>query len=87
MNGIIERAATISSPLVSLLAKDPSEAATHDARRIGFTLTMDYSEALVMVHDSWRNKVEGVPHNSYLLAATFDPSNVDFHLEVSRFSE
>lgn len=74
MNSIIERAATVSSPLVSLLAKDPSEAATYDARRIGFTLTMDYSEALVMVHDSWRNKVEGVPHNSYLLAATFDPS-------------
>lgn len=74
MNSIIDRAVSASSPLVSLLAKDPSEAATHDARRIGFTLTMDYSEALVMVHDSWRNRVEGVPHNSYLLAATFDPS-------------
>lgn len=75
MNGIIDRAATKNSPLVRLLAKDPSELATHDARRIGFTLTMDYSEALVMVHDTWRNRVEGVPHNSYLLAATFDPSS------------
>ena len=27
-----------------------------------------------MVHDKWRNEVEGVPHNSYLLAATFDPA-------------
>lgn len=74
MNSIIERAATVSSPLVSLLAENPSETVTYDARRIGFTLTMDYNEALVMVHDTWRNNVEGVPHNSYLLAATFDPS-------------
>ncbi|MBW0159694.1 ATP-binding protein [Sedimentimonas flavescens] len=74
MNSIIERAASVTSPLVSLIAADPSKPETHDARRIGFTLTMDYSEALVMVHDKWRNDVSGVPHNSYLLAATFDPA-------------
>lgn len=74
MNSIIERAATVSSPLVSLITEDASKHETHGARRIGFTLTMDYSEALVMVHDKWRNDVEGVPHNSYLLAATFDPA-------------
>jgi hypothetical protein len=74
MTSILERATAVSSPLVALVVEDPSKAETHDSRRIGFTLTMDYSEALVMVHDKWRNEVEGVPHNSYLLAATFDPA-------------
>ncbi len=28
-----------------------------------------------MVHDKWRSEVEGIPHNSYLLAATFNPAD------------
>lgn len=71
---VIERATSQSSPLVQLITDDPSTQASGSARRIGFTLSMDYSEALVMVHDRWRNQVDGVPHNSYLLAATFDPT-------------
>lgn len=83
MHSIIDRATTKNSLLVRLLT-NPSEPTTHDAQRIGFTLTMDYSEALVMVHDTWRNRVQGVPHNSYLLAATFDPSNFTGAPEVDR---
>lgn len=74
MNSIIERATAATSPLVALVVDDPSTPQAQDSRRVGFTLSMDYSEALVMVHDRWRNDVEGIPHNSYLLAATFDPS-------------
>ncbi|TCM78062.1 uncharacterized protein DUF87 [Rhodovulum steppense] len=74
MNSIIERATAATSPLVGLVVGDPSNPQAQDSRRIGFTLSMDYNEALVMVHDRWRNDVEGIPHNSYLLAATFDPS-------------
>lgn len=74
MNSIIERATSATSPLVALVVGEPSNTEAQDSRRIGFTLSMDYNEALVMVHDRWRNDVEGVPHNSYLLASTFDPS-------------
>lgn len=74
MNSIIERATAATSPLVGLVLDDPSNPQAQDSRRVGFTLSMDYNEALVMVHDRWRNDVEGIPHNSYLLAATFDPS-------------
>lgn len=74
MNSIIERATAATSPLVGLVLDDPSNPQAQDSRRVGFTLSMDYSEALVMVHDRWRSDVEGIPHNSYLLAATFDPS-------------
>lgn len=74
MASIADRFASISSPLVTLLSDPSSGASSYNARRIGFTLSMDYGEAIVMVHDRWRSDVEGIPHNSYLLAATFDPS-------------
>lgn len=73
MNSIAEKFAGTASPLVSLLGGTPGGANASDPRRVGFTLTMDYGEATVMVHDRWRSDVEGIPHNSYLLAATFDP--------------
>jgi len=75
MKALIERGAAERSPLVSLLVDDVAKLDTHDGRRVGFTLSMDYSEALVMVHDKWRSEVEGIPHNSYLLAATFNPAD------------
>lgn len=75
MKSLIEREAAEKSPLVSLLVDDVAKQETLDSRRIGFTLSMDYTEALVMVHDKWRNDVEGIPHNSYLLAATFNPAD------------
>ncbi|TMV81621.1 DUF87 domain-containing protein, partial [Thioclava sp. BHET1] len=75
MKSLFEREVSEKSPLVSLLVDDVAKRETHDSRRIGFTLSMDYSEALVMVHDKWRSDVEGIPHNSYLLAATFNPAD------------
>jgi DNA helicase HerA-like ATPase len=75
MKALLERGTAEKSPLVSLLVDEIANLDTHDSRRVGFTLSMDYSEALVMVHDKWRSDVEGIPHNSYLLAATFNPAD------------
>lgn len=75
MKALLERSTAEKSPLVSLLVDDVAKQDTHDSRRVGFTLSMDYSEALVMVHDKWRSDVDGIPHNSYLLAATFNPAD------------
>lgn len=40
---------------------------------IGWIYRIDYEHAFVMTNDIWKSKVHGVPHNSFLLAAAFDP--------------
>lgn len=40
---------------------------------IGWTFSIDYDTAYVMTNDIWKAGVLGVPHNCFLLAASFDP--------------
>lgn len=74
MNPFLEKIVAASSPLVALISLEPNDHAKVDAQRVGFTLTMDYEHAIVMINDAWRKSVHGVAVNSYLLAATFDPA-------------
>lgn len=73
MTHILKKLIISSSPLVSLIVQNSEEANQIDSRLVGFTLTMDYEHATVMVNDAWRKAVHGIPVNSYLLAATFNP--------------
>lgn len=36
---------------------------------------MDYDSALVVTNDAWKARVNGVPHNSFLIASSFNPAN------------
>jgi len=40
---------------------------------IGWVYHIDYENAYVMTNDIWKARVNGVPHNSFLLASAFDP--------------
>ncbi len=40
---------------------------------IGWAYRIDYEHAYVMTNDIWKSKVNGVPHNSFLLASSFVP--------------
>lgn len=40
---------------------------------IGWVYHIDYENAFVMTNDIWKSRVNGVPHNSFLLASAFDP--------------
>ncbi len=40
---------------------------------MGWIYSIDYDTAKVMTNDVWKNNVLGVPHNSFLLASSFDP--------------
>jgi hypothetical protein len=40
---------------------------------LGWIYQIDYENANVITNDIWKTRVSGVPHNSFLLAATFDP--------------
>lgn len=41
----------------------------------GWIYSIDYEKALIITNDKWKNDVKGIPHNSFLLAASFDPNN------------
>jgi hypothetical protein len=41
---------------------------------VGWTYAIDYETALVMTNDLWKAKALGIPHNCFLVAATFDPT-------------
>ena len=43
---------------------------------VGWTYSIDYDTALVMTNDLWKARVFGIPHNCFLLAATFNPRHV-----------
>ena len=42
---------------------------------IGWTFSIDYDTALVMTNDLWKAKAMGIPHNCFLVAASFDPKS------------
>lgn len=53
-----------SDPLVKLLQKE---------NFVGWIYSIDYDSARVMTNDLWKANALGVPHNCFLLAASFNP--------------
>jgi len=43
---------------------------------VGWVYSIDYENALVMTNDLWKYRALGIPHNCFLVAASFDPSNL-----------
>jgi hypothetical protein len=43
---------------------------------VGYVYSLRFKEAFVMVHDKWKNDVNGIPHNSFLVATGMDPINL-----------
>jgi len=51
---------------------------------VGWVYAIDYENANVMTNDLWKSRVQGVPHNSFLLAASFDPAAYSNALPAQR---
>ncbi len=43
---------------------------------IGWTYFIDYEYALVMTNDLWKSQALGIPHNCFLVAASFNPADM-----------
>jgi len=56
-----------------IMSNDPLVRLLQAENFIGWTYAIDYDTALVMTNDLWKARVLGIPHNCFLLAATFDP--------------
>ena len=63
---------------------DVSQLSTNDAFSrliqadyfVGWVYAIDYEDAYVMTNDLWKHKALGIPHNSFLVAASFEPQNL-----------
>lgn len=54
---------------------NPLAAILHDYRNahVGYVYGVTFTEALVLTNDAWKERVGGIPHNCFLIAASFDP--------------
>ncbi len=43
---------------------------------VGWVYSIDYTYAYVMTNDLWKYKALGIPHNCFLVAASFDPQHL-----------
>lgn len=66
-----------NNPLVALLGD-------HQTSHVGYVYGMNFSEAFVLTNDAWKERVAGIPHNSFLIAAAFDPLRMG---EASEFEQ
>lgn len=51
---------------------------------VGYVYNLRYDECFVQTNDAFKHAVNGLPHNSFLLAAGFDPSRFDVATEIDR---
>lgn len=42
---------------------------------VGWVYSIDYEKALIVTNDEWKQNVKGIPHNSFLVATSFNPNN------------
>ena len=58
-----------------VLQKDVLAQLIQQENFVGWTYSIDYETALVMTNDLWKARSLGIPHNCFLVAATFDPEH------------
>jgi hypothetical protein len=56
-----------------ILQSDPLVKLVQEENFIGWVFNIDYDVAKIMTNDLWKANVLGVPHNSFLLATSFNP--------------
>jgi len=77
MVDIINKVVTAESELVKLLGD-------FDSSFVGYVYGMRFDEALVLTNDAFKQRVNGIPHNSFLLAAGFNPQRFWDGHEIDR---
>lgn len=51
---------------------------------VGWIYSINYEKALVISNDEWKHNVRGIPHNSFLIATSFDPNHFNDVAEEDR---
>lgn len=66
MPDVLSQIVAAGSELVSLLG-------SYNSSFVGYVYKMSFDEALILTNDDWKHRVNGIPHNSFLVAAGFNP--------------
>lgn len=74
---IVNQIFSSGNPLVELLGKFETD-------HIGFVYAMNFREAFVLTNDKWKERAAGVPHNGFLVAASFDPTQMGKTKEIEQ---
>ena len=77
MPDIINTIITNESQLVKLLGD-------FDSSFVGYVYGMRFDQALVLTNDEFKKKVNGIPHNSFLVAAGFHPEKFNDSHQIDR---
>ncbi|MCI8326047.1 MAG: DUF87 domain-containing protein [Clostridia bacterium] len=51
---------------------------------IGWVYSINYEQALIVTNDEWKQNVKGIPHNSFLVATSFNPKKFNEADELDR---
>lgn len=52
----------------------------YDVNHVGYVYSIDFSTAMVLTNDRWKADVNGIPHNSFLVATAFNPQTPGAHI-------
>ncbi len=69
MVDVLNQIVTVENELVKLLG-------SYNNSFVGYVYGMRFDEALVLTNDNWKHSVNGIPHNSFLVAAGFNPERM-----------
>lgn len=64
--------------LVQLLGTSP------DDNFVGYVYTMNFNEASILTNDAFKERVSGIPHNSFLVASSINPKNISNSTNLDR---
>lgn len=76
MNTVLQQVIS-DNPLTRLIGKI-------DEAFVGYVYRLSYDECLIQTNDFFKQAVNGIPHNSFLLAAGFDPAEFQKTEEIDR---
>ncbi|EGM71718.1 ATP-binding protein [Shewanella sp. HN-41] len=68
----------INDKLVQLLGESP------DDNFVGYVYSMNFNEASILTNDSFKERVAGIPHNSFLVATSINPKNIANSTDLDR---
>lgn len=77
MLDLVNTIITNESPLVKLLGD-------FESSFVGYVYGMRFDQALVLTNDDFKKKVNGIPHNSFLVAAGFHPEHFNDSHAIDR---
>lgn len=55
-----------------------------ETNHVGYIYSMGFKDALILTNDHWKERVAGIPHNSFLIATAFDPAKFNNAMEIDK---